>query len=164
MRRPRPTRRHFYPRSPCGERLVALPGVDFIRVISIHVPLAGNVSPTLSLSSVRVTFLSTFPLRGTSSPLPPAGGGQISIHVPLAGNVHAKEICDAYGTIFLSTFPLRGTSSADICAPLVHQPRFLSTFPLRGTSHRPPDVIMSLYISIHVPLAGNVCQCIAPSR
>ena len=170
----------FYPRSPCGERqryrMTLGDKVPFLStfplrgtschllvltslrvVISIHVPLAGNVSATPRNPSRLLTFLSTFPLRGTSVPS----------RAPMPTSLS-----------FLSTFPLRGTSSkvcASCCTSLIsiHVPlaghvcwawatssgtrdfyprspcgerrlraarrgekdhRFLSTFPLRGTS------------------------------
>ena len=102
-------------------------------LISIHVPLAGNVTAPVCWSrskrdfyprspcgerpaawrrsTARFAFLSTFPLRGTSgirSSLPCCG--RISIHVPLAGNVTSTPSAPAQEAIFLSTFPLRGTS------------------------------------------------------
>ena len=83
--------KYFYPRSPCGERLSPTRGVSPLVMISIHVPLAGNVQGLAWLYARYHAFLSTFPLRGTS------GKGHISIgiifaisiHVPLAGNVTA---------------------------------------------------------------------------
>ena len=131
----RPCRRacHFYPRSPCGERLHIGESVHASGNISIHVPLAGNVynypvscfdffyfyprSPcgerpdTFLLVLSGQAFLSTFPLRGTST----MGESiewqtPISIHVPLAGNVWPEILTMTWGLAFLSTFPLRGTS------------------------------------------------------
>ena len=171
---------YFYPRSPCGERRQTQAyGVPLL-VISIHVPLAGNVTD------------------GRCRPLEDA----ISIHVPLAGNVDAISRPCRRQSGFLSTFPLRGTSAL----PLRHLPiflyfyprspcgerqrhpsdaptffAFLSTFPLRGTSmpstmprssmryfyprspcgERPWALLPSarfFCISIHVPLAGNVVR------
>ena len=124
---------HFYPRSPCGERPAGSP-----------------------LCFLHKQFLSTFPLRGTSSLTASALTTRlISIHVPLAGNVqtipcfyqrpfyfYPRSPCGerrhSFATnnrlnVFLSTFPLRGTS----------QPRARPGLPLPA-------------ISIHVPLAGNV--------
>ena len=102
---------YFYPRSPCGERhehgeegwwywkflsTFPLRGTSFVPcvvmphlLISIHVPLAGNVSePYIFISELSV-FLSTFPLRGTSS---------------------SSFTFLVRPSRFLSTFPLRGTS------------------------------------------------------
>ena len=126
---------HFYPRSPCGERRVAVwlrlrsrglflstfplrgtsfspPSASWRRRISIHVPLAGNV-------------LHLTPHVGADS--------LISIHVPLAGNVLNLTGSITFGDLFLSTFPLRGTSVGEVTGTLADA-LFLSTFPLRGTS------------------------------
>ena len=127
--------RHFYPRSPCGERRSRAPRPRRSIPISIHVPLAGNVDD-FGYAFTRVkTFLSTFPLRGTS---------------PTRGWLHTRRLG------FLSTFPLRGTS-APAGQAARHDRKFLSTFPLRGTSLvcRVRHGIRAV-ISIHVPLAGNV--------
>ena len=61
---------YFYPRSPCGERPQTRPRPCTARQISIHVPLAGNVT--------RLQYC-----RQVVS--------NISIHVPLAGNVHPRR-------------------------------------------------------------------------
>ena len=123
----------FYPRSPCGERR-----------------LPRRAPPA------RLTFLSTFPLRGTSAlwdilffPI------LISIHVPLAGNVFYVWTGYVYRVIFLSTFPLRGTSHGVFC---VFDRRHISIHvPLAGNvGHHPQAEYIALIISIHVPLAGNV--------
>ena len=149
---------NFYPRSPCGERPLALPLLLFYHAL----------------------FLSTFPLRGTSYakiiylfvradfyPRSPCGErlrtgvfsfslSNISIHVPLAGNVITCLSSSSDRFLFLSTFPLRGTSvmiwlparrllnfyprspCGERLAPPPSSPLrmalFLSTFPLRGTS------------------------------
>ena len=149
-------RRDFYPRSPCGERPRARAVRAVVDSISIHVPLAGNVVVTARVYRRAVLFLSTFPLRGTSSVSTPRSESRwISIHVPLAGNVPAYVSHIGASLPFLSTFPLRGTSrgfrsqlrlfAISIHVPLAGNVRywrympsaprqFLSTFPLRGTS------------------------------
>ena len=63
-------KRDFYPRSPCGERLAAGGHVVYNIVISIHVPLAGNVVAHHAAARDGEKFLSTFPLRGTSPAAP----------------------------------------------------------------------------------------------
>ncbi len=128
-----PQARHFYPRSPCGER------------------------PTSRLTGWATNlFLSTFPLRGTSILVPGDDTEtDISIHVPLAGNVLLRPAADCLSSAFLSTFPLRGTSQLHPLR-IVLKVQFLSTFPLRGTSPRLCALPACHPISIHVPLAGNV--------
>ena len=146
---------HFYPRPPCGGRLV--------------------LSATQPGSFV---FLSTSPLRGTTtvrrSNIPSAC---ISIHVPLAGD-DRRCFCRQRQkiAIFLSTSPLRGTTAdnlTDINALSNFYPRppcggrrvrrrprcrgaaFLSTSPLRGTTRPVNGPEHGRAISIHVPLAGD---------
>ena len=125
-------------------------------IISIHVPLAGNVRLTALPSRMGLAdfyprspcgerhgmWQEVFAYTGISIHVPLAGNvgrgldihtqDGISIHVPLAGNV--KVICEDGILIaeFLSTFPLRGTSSTAMCSQSALT--FLSTFPLRGTS------------------------------
>ena len=134
MRRALLSAAHFYPRSPCGERLSVVPTV---------------VEP--------IAFLSTFPLRGTSEcPKLAVMQRLISIHVPLAGNVALPCSAKPARLSFLSTFPLRGTSYQG--EPEFDEILFLSTFPLRGTSSNREDTFPTIAISIHVPLAGNVAS------
>ncbi len=97
---------HFYPRSPCGERL-----------------------DVIQYTYATDQFLSTFPLRGTSPamrrprptrrhfyPRSPCGerlqgelhgrvSRKISIHVPLAGNVRALQPVDHFNQYFYPRSP-----------------------------------------------------------
>ena len=126
---------HFYPRSPCGERLGSGVSVAENAVISIHVPLAGNVACRCSSMKHKRAISIHVPLAGNVSFSPPHSSNftfSISIHVPLAGNVLPS---------FSASLP---------------QFKFLSTFPLRGTSAGLDDDVTRIGISIHVPLAGNV--------
>ena len=105
-----------------------------IGIISIHVPLAGNVSGRAGSIALRAS---------------------ISIHVPLAGNVDHLSEFYFLGDGFLSTFPLRGTSVAVQLSSggvliSIHVPLAGNVFGV--WHHRPGDAD----ISIHVPLAGNV--------
>ena len=127
---------YFYPRSPCGERRAAA-GQRRPDIQDFYPRSPCGERPTCPcLSREAIEFLSTFPLRGTSR-----------LH---GGNVSGSST-------FLSTFPLRGTSRQ--CWITEAKTGFLSTFPLRGTSKRSLRVSWGLGISIHVPLAGNVCWC-----
>ena len=75
--------KHFYPRSPCGERR------------SQYI-----VYKTISI------FLSTFPLRGTSRRWQCSGRWwTISIHVPLAGNVQGRWLYVSQGIHFYPRSP-----------------------------------------------------------
>ncbi len=149
--------RHFYPRSPCGERLAFRLSYLPQPVISIHVPLAGNVPIQSFAAMAPSAFLSTFPLRGTSLsialrmfeplnfyPRSPCGERRfflsnpppfllISIHVPLAGNVCAGRGRLPAGRVISIHVPLAGNVQHNVSHASGAQ-RFLSTFPLRGTS------------------------------
>ena len=127
-----------------------------VAVISIHVPLAGNVFPLRRQCWVTEGFLSTFPLRGTSiSRKILFYRLQISIHVPIAGNVDRIRAMSDEELAFLSTFPLRGTSRRRL-SHIDGRGDFYPRSPCGERRIDRADVIMSLYISIHVPLAGNV--------
>ena len=102
---------HFYPRSPCGERLDPSPPPLALRRISIHVPLAGNVETAGALAAIAMHFYPRSPCGERPSVCHGlCAWSIISIHVPLAGNVVWTEMCGAINELFLSTFPLRGTS------------------------------------------------------
>ena len=124
---------NFYPRTPCGVRLalsyhvlrdlhisIHVPragydGVQYrivqIQRISIHVPRAGyDMVPTMMPSSLSA-FLSTYPVRGTTSvPVCSMVSPLISIHVPRAGYDVTISGPDGSTKIFLSTYPVRGTT------------------------------------------------------
>ena len=148
-------RRYFYPRSPCGERRHGV-RVDVEALgISIHVPLAGNVTIAPGAFARYLSISIHVPLAGNvSSCLFMGGSTLISIHVPLAGNVTNSAPAGSMPVLFLSTFPLRGTSRQS--ASVHPASTFLSTFPLRGTSLGWYKRGRIQRISIHVPLAGNV--------
>ena len=57
------TRRYFYPRSPCGERLVSCHYFPFDIAISIHALLAESDLAVPDLGKGNVRFLSTLSLR-----------------------------------------------------------------------------------------------------
>ena len=54
---------HFYPRSPCGERLAKAANLSYILIISIHALLAESDSGPSRTSPCVVIFLSTLSLR-----------------------------------------------------------------------------------------------------
>ena len=121
--------------------------------ISIHVPRAGYDHAAQRLIEGGETFLSTYPVRGTTSrPCSRARTRCISIHVPRAGYDASRTVSESTETVFLSTYPVRGTTTSHLSTPLTCQ--FLSTYPVRGTTT--PDIRRSHKrpISIHVPRAG----------
>ena len=79
---------YFYPRPPCGGRRITPVLLCALRCISIHVPLAGDDGKLRAAAKRTKEFLSTSPLRGTTSTRAAARAEtlRISIHVPLAGD------------------------------------------------------------------------------
>ena len=76
---------HFYPRSPCGERLIPDICDKAGVLISIHALLAESDIGTLRTVSVKKTFLSTLSLRRATWGVRKAVGSlMISIHALLA--------------------------------------------------------------------------------
>ena len=126
------SRLHFYPRSPCGERLVGAPeGADFGH-ISIHALLAESDQTAYFLSTDGMKFLSTLSLRRATVEKVPA---------------------DVYYQAFLSTLSLRRATRQTYHR---YEPQeFLSTLSLRRATRfgRPIDV--QLVISIHALLAES---------
>ncbi len=59
---------HFYPRSPCGERQLAIYNQLLIQNISIHALLAESDLPTASAWTLGGVFLSTLSLRRATPP------------------------------------------------------------------------------------------------
>ena len=79
------THTHFYPRSPCGERLYNLVAGSQAKRISIHALLAESDPLSFASCLTALLFLSTLSLRRATVP-GPAGqhGFGISIHALLA--------------------------------------------------------------------------------
>ena len=128
--------RNFYPRSPCGERLEEYPTDSRAALFLSTFPLRGTSTSFSSTTGAGFIFLSTFPLRGTSLQC-------------------AKWWSST--ALFLSTFPLRGTSASLSC----HQLREHDFYPRSPCGERLYLFLVEpeqLFISIHVPLAGNVCS------
>ena len=166
---------YFYPRTPCGVRPmrqeerskrrdisihVPRAGYDYFTcqdkrdaIISIHVPRAGYDRLRGVDTGLLKIFLSTYPVRGTTS-----------------SAVQSQTL-----QTFLSTYPVRGTTW---CWQTFHMVRhnfyprtpcgvrqrcitfnqfkkvFLSTYPVRGTTTSPTSRAYTRTISIHVPRAG----------
>ena len=106
---------HFYPRTPCGVRLLAcVLGFASIAFLSTYPVRGTTVNPVIAVHVLNV-FLSTYPVRGTTRQ-----GEQyhndytISIHVPRAGYDATLIVPPVMSFIFLSTYPVRGTTRVDI--------------------------------------------------
>ena len=111
--------RHFYPRSPCGERRRSDGAGQIPPEISIHVPLAGNVSVvSLSVQALKISI--HVPLAGNVARSSRSQSGQrlISIHVPLAGNVaHRLSLHSGHGISI--HVPLAGNVPLKFGSPLL---------------------------------------------
>ena len=146
---------HFYPRPPCGGRRGpgGIGGTN--GRISIHVPLAGDDGNTDFLVTGRLEFLSTSPLRGTTSTARPTAGPSSDFYPrpPCGGRLLPQFLQMCCLMIFLSTSPLRGTTVPPLV--VLYNNLFLSTSPLRGTTVRSRGNSSRFCISIHVPLAGD---------
>ena len=59
--------KHFYPRSPCGERLFNIGFLFRLLFISIHALLAESDAETVKTSNADIIFLSTLSLRRATS-------------------------------------------------------------------------------------------------
>ena len=79
--------RHFYPRSPRGERRIRGAMLFPLHIISIHAPREGSDFGPGASGLTAYKFLSTLPARGATSV---AGAlvlvAQISIHAPREGS------------------------------------------------------------------------------
>ena len=79
--------------------------------ISIHVPREGHDETVPEAEPFDFVFLSTCPVRGTTTALALGAGDRgISIHVPREGHDRCRS-SDMFVTVsFLSTCPVRGTT------------------------------------------------------
>ena len=121
---------NFYPRSPCGERPWDLTGGLNCNAISIHALLAESDARKPSIQVQHLPFLSTLSLRRATAPnRRPCPRSKISIHALLAESDFGVRWCHKSQMVFLSTLSLRrATWPYSSAAP---QPGFLSTLSLR---------------------------------
>ena len=167
----------FYPRSPCGERLLVRNVPRAYTAISIHALLAESdeqdsylieqQSQFLSTLSLRRAtsleransnislFLSTLSLRrATASACGSAIGSIISIHALLAESDRRKERPFPERKGFLSTLSLR-RATFQIMIQLHWLFQFLSTLSLRRATDVNNPVAALTSISIHALLAES---------
>ena len=150
-----PSTTHFYPRSPCGERLQS-PG---------NLPLCTRFLSTLSLRRAtsdfnkavkQMAFLSTLSLRrATVGVAQGAIAGNISIHALLAESDQLAACDESIMFVFLSTLSLRRATILSY-SEVIAEIRFLSTLSLRrATSGIRRLLHGSESISIHALLAES---------
>ena len=148
------TQRHFYPRSPRGERLFII--IFFRRRRSYFYPRSPRGErPTLWILQIsRTVFLSTLPARGATRRPRAAGPEQrISIHAPREGSDPKSGSQGSRSRNFYPRSP-RGerqytTTAGD------RQAAFLSTLPARGATLDRQREAAEKGISIHAPREGS---------
>ena len=121
---------HFYPRSPCGERLELLAKWFCNSLISIHALLAESDRVSETLVPRQYQFLSTLSLRrATSDRVPLAESTAISIHALLA---ESDCIIDIINNIINNFYPRSPCGERHDTSSLMQcQAKFLSTLSLR---------------------------------
>ena len=150
--------RHFYPRSPRGERLIGpVHRGDCIKFLST-LPARGATHPLAYSPLSEIEFLSTLPARGATVAVSFCAPEEreISIHAPREGSdLHLLPAGASEGH-FYPRSP-RGERQMGIQGP-APEPKFLSTLPARGaTIVQYFDVLGERYISIHAPREGSDC-------
>ena len=100
---------HFYPRSPCGERLVGVAQGANFGDISIHALLAESDTWARGSRVTYVEFLSTLSLRRATywSCVPLVGRSHFYPRSPCGERLTAQWKKVKYTTLFLSTLSLR---------------------------------------------------------
>ena len=121
---------HFYPRSPCGERLTLIQKIAHLCLISIHALLAESDCGCCARCHCWGLFLSTLSLRrATVSNVATGIPFSISIHALLAESDRFFACSNITPLIFLSTLSLRRATL--YCAIALGDITFLSTLSLR---------------------------------
>ena len=129
--------RHFYPRSPCGERLEKVPADVYYQAFL----------STLSLRRATRNSLRLIPIILHFYPRSPCG------ERPLSGSSRATVL------VFLSTLSLR-RATADRMSHQEKSRKFLSTLSLRRATPLRAIRKTSFHISIHALLAeSDVSYC-----
>ena len=172
------TKKHFNPRSPCGERLY-IPAASKSRYgISIHAPRVGSDSFTPSGAQHIKIFQSTLPVWGATwaranrcigfsefqSTLPVWGAtsdtdslhliGDISIHAPRVGSDPWHRRGRSPGQNISIHAPRVGSDPniSMFCPSMVI---FQSTLPVWGATRPSVSFFCTCRISIHAPRVGS---------
>ena len=169
--------KHFYPRSPCGERQLHFLTVVRVFLISIHALLAESDLSVMYHNNLALSFLSTLSLRrATGSLAEVAKYATISIHALLAesdvdnkadhnpanqhfyprspcGERHNIDLRIGKNRVFLSTLSLRRATHDGTLAGIWDI--FLSTLSLRRATLDRPYYNTRPRISIHALLAES---------
>ena len=147
----------FNPRSPCGERQHQLPGGVQIVMISIHAPLVGSDTTSVTTVIMPKYFNPRSPC-GERLPLsfPVSCWHNISIHAPLVGSDRAPEFPPPFWGISIHA-PLVGS---DHFVPVhgLALVGFQSTLPLWGATVAIPDKPKRRKFQSTLPLWGATCR------
>ena len=145
---------NFYPRSPCGERLIALFDFPIVPVISIHALLAESDECTYLFLSALPNFYPRSPCGERLDVNNPVFAvTSISIHALLAESDPFKIGKDFMDRI--SIHALLAESDVRLLLQLMMVPLFLSTLSLRRATACLPACVVGASISIHALLAES---------
>ena len=147
--------KHFYPRSPCGERQLHFLTVVRVFLISIHALLAESDLSVMYHNNLALSFLSTLSLRrATGSLAEVAKYATISIHALLAeSDVDNKADHNPANQHFYPRSPCGERHNIDL--RIGKNRVFLSTLSLRRATDYTPVIDVRRAISIHALLAES---------
>ena len=177
--------RDFNPRSPCGERRLAIArGVkdtdisihapragsdrslhNLLRVkgISIHAPRAGSDARGLSSSWAHPSFQSTLPVRGATHFLSVIDKGKIiSIHAPRAGSDPTWSLITRDGEYFNPRSPCGERLS--IVSSTTSGFGFQSTLPVRGATPAALVISCEIVFQSTLPVRGATSPSLVAKR
>ena len=146
---------HFYPRSPCGERLYCHCWHLLLQKISIHALLAESDPTTTHISTLMLYF---YPRSPCGERLFSCQNGRqqsnISIHALLAESDRFLPTLPMYLVLFLSTLSLRRATSRAKAIP-AKVGDFYPRSPCGERLHFATLKFVNPYISIHALLAES---------
>ena len=148
---------HFYPRTPCGVRPFLPPGSESGLSFLSTYPVRGTTYTTGIPAAGQTSFLSTYPVRGTT----PAGSmlleeHSISIHVPRAGYDRVTQ--RTFREENISIHVPRAGYDVLAAASAVTSSTFLSTYPVRGTTSAKPFSNPEKSFLSTYPVRGTTCE------
>ena len=146
--------RHFYPRSPCGERLFSCFWCIFYLYISIHALLAESDHIHAPNRRPYQHFYPRSPCgERQDRPRPSAGINDFYPRSPCGERLSASDITCAFGKDFYPRSPC-GERLEKVPADVFYS-AFLSTLSLRRATRRPGLFFQYFWISIHALLAES---------
>ena len=146
---------HFYPRSPCGERLPRYRNRDRAQSISIHALLAESDGICACMCIIWHTFLSTLSLRRATYSWRGLPCSPEHFYPRSPCGERPKALFNPIQYISISIHALLAES--DLGDRTVHQvnQQFLSTLSLRRATHPKNVACGDWHISIHALLAES---------